>query len=303
MPGICRVEYDPGPQVNQVIGINAGATRLFAFWDTWSYTYDYEWDICRETFVRANAISNVAVRPGISGQTTLWWFFNENPPNYATSVTLTATPAGAVSYSWQVVNGTAQVQFFDGSTSIVTTTNQVVVKSINSSGNPNDIGIKVTVRGSTSNEFRMTSLTPWEFALNSATHVPHATRGYVSTYTYTVRDQFQNILPSDVPYNEKFTSGVRIDYPGTNWGFPAGFGAVQPPNNMFDTMAPPEYSPFVTPAAVHPGAPDAFVQVANRDQEWYVGSTVSGSGRRVQTNLQRYYLGFAEHQMVVSPNP
>ncbi len=63
VPGICVVEYDPGPQVNQLFGIDAGATRLFAYWDDWSYTYDYDSDICREIPVRAYSISNVQVRP------------------------------------------------------------------------------------------------------------------------------------------------------------------------------------------------------------------------------------------------
>jgi hypothetical protein len=286
-----------------------GSTTLYGSW-TGTVHYSAGPSGCQTQYVNPSPGASCNVEPpvAISGPNNLWWFFNENPPNWPTSITLTADPPNASSYSWVISNGTAQVKFSNDSTSMTTSSNTVVLKTVNSSGTPNDIGIRVTVNGRQSPEFRLTSLTPHR--LHFVGHSPgaDATRGYLSVLTYEIIDQFGtrvgDTVAAALAFNEKWTSDVVNDYPGANWEFPPPGGTSGPPNFMRDFMAPPEPFPGRNPTPEPPGFPLlGSIRVQHRTQEWYVGSETSGKGRHVQINTILFFLDHGGHTDVQSPPP
>jgi hypothetical protein len=207
-----------------------------------------------------------------------------------------------------VASGAAQVRFNGGTTSATTSSNQIVVYTVNSSGNQNDIGITVSVNGGpTSNEFKMTSLTPWSLQSTGDSDEIDTSRGWRSLIGYSIKDQFGTILPADVPLNEKFTSGWIIDYPGTNWNTGLNAGSINaPPSGWVDRLSPGVYPPGSgtnVPAALPPLSPLSTTTVMHVNQEWYIGSLDTGKGRRVQTDVIQFYVDHGRHLNIVSPNP
>ena len=83
--------------------IAPGSTTIRASWNSVSYFMDPT-GICFEepAPTEPTADCNVEQPVAISGPNNLWWFFCENPPNYATSVTLTADPPNASQYEWKI---------------------------------------------------------------------------------------------------------------------------------------------------------------------------------------------------------
>jgi hypothetical protein len=124
------------------------------------------------------------------------------------------------------------------------------------------------------------------------------TYGYQTSIDYTVQDNLLDTLPAQVGVNEAWTTDIVPDYMGTNWRRIDAFGFNMPDSTFADNIQG-EASGFV-PAASCTG--DA-VAVQHWGQEWRVGSTTSGSGRRVQTNTLQKYTQHAEHTNPTSPAP
>jgi len=310
VPGISWSSYDPSVATvgdGTVEAHAAGETSISSLVDIQEhYMYDAIDQVCLDdgyTYNVNGGTASVTVRPRISGPAALWWFFNENPSGYATSITLTAS-SGSGSYSWQITNGGDKIQFSNNSSSIVTSTNQVTVKSINSSGTKLDCGIQVTVAGVPSNEIKLTSLTPWSLTLISRDHLTSSATGFESHINYSIKDQFGAVLPSTVPLNEKFPSTSVNDYfEGNDWGDGVEGAINASPSLWLDKLAPPPLTSLPHPGPIPPQSPLLTSKVEHRGQEWYVGSLTIGKGRRVQTDTIQFYLDHGDHISVVSPAP
>jgi hypothetical protein len=265
--------------------------------------YNDEGSYCSHDAVTADPSALCSVQPTITGPSTLWWFNGANPANYSTSVTLIASTAITVSYSWTITTGTNQLRFDDNSTSKVTSSNQATVKTINFSTNPNEIGVTVTVNGQTSPTLHMTSLTPRSLDPLTPRHDPDTQRGYISQMIYRILDQFGTVLPFNVEINENFTSSTAVDYPGMNWPPSVPNGDITAPDHLVDFIAPPVVFSGMVPIPNLPQTPLGNVKVAHISQEIYVGSQTLAAGRRVQSDVSQQYQDHGAHLNIVSPSP
>ncbi|MGH9760356.1 MAG: Ig-like domain-containing protein, partial [Blastocatellia bacterium] len=131
-----------------VTAVGPGSAVISAQWEAVVYEC---LNFC--SLVNANpvATASVTIRPKITGTSSIWWFGGASPPGYVTATTLTASPPNGSSYQWAITAGS--VVFSNGSTSITTSTNQVLVRSSGRSpdNQPNDVKIQVTVKGVQSN--------------------------------------------------------------------------------------------------------------------------------------------------------
>jgi hypothetical protein len=237
---------------------------------------------------------SMAVQPTISGPNTVWYFAGQNPSGYATQITLTSS--GGSGTTWTIVSGSDKV-------TLSTTTGAQT--SITSSGSAfssavGDIKIKATANGVDSQPFSITSRTPYRLVQGTIQTQCESTWGYETQINYTIQDQLLTTLPSGVPANENWTTAVVNDYSGTNWrrGPPNGFSlsgaSFTDVIQGEQTSLPPNPVPSCT-------GPSTAVQ--HWGQEFRVGSTTIGVGKRVQTNTLKKFLNHAEHQQIVSPAP
>jgi len=288
--------YDPGIATvgseARLNGIGVGDTNVEGQYDTvdW-YTDGMD---CYRSYGSASDTAPVNVKPTISGPQTLWWFNGQSPTGYATQITLTTSCSGT-SWQWTVNAGTSKVTLgTNGSCSITVT-------SAAASANQADVSISVTVSGLTSNPYSLTVRAPYDLQQSTVTHQSDATFVYVTNINYTIRDQFGTQLPSGVPINEQWTTGVVADYSGMDWrrGNATGFS---PSIAYFADIIQGE-TPSHTPTPSAPSSPLGTTAVYHWGQDWYIGSTSPGSGRRVQSNTLQKYTDHAAHANIVSPNP
>lgn len=239
--------------------------------------------------------------PKISGETNVWWFNGQNPSGYATSITLTASPATGSSYSWSVVAGNDKVvlsNFID---------NTVRVTGLKAS-TFHEVGIRVTVDGVNSPTFSLSVRAPHRLVLTKDFEHLANTAGlwYDTNIYYRIEDQFTDVLPSNVGINEHFTAAAVADFAGHDWTGANNLvngGALINPTEWRDHITGPNNNP-VNPPALHPCTPNLCnTKVYHWPGEWFVGSTTIGSGRRVQTNTWQRLTDHAEHNDRVSPAP
>ncbi|HEX8282831.1 MAG TPA: hypothetical protein VF588_05730 [Pyrinomonadaceae bacterium] len=233
--------------------------------------------------------------PSISGPTNVWWFNGQTPTGYATSITLTASPAGAGSYSWSVVAGSDKVTLSNFNNNTVTVTGR-------NASTFREVGIQVTVNGATSPTFRLSVRAPHRLVLTrDFVQRADATWGYDTEIHYRIEDQFTDVLPSNVPLNEHFTTGIVADFAGMDWRRGAEGGAVVNPTDWFDHIQ--GETAGHNPAPRNPCSPLCNTAVYHWDGEWFIGSTSIGVGRRVQTNTWQKFTDHAEHTNRTSPAP
>lgn len=249
---------------------------------------------CQAFFVQARPRARIVVRPRISGPTNVWWFNGETPAGYATTVTLTAAPAGAGAYTWAVVSGADKVTVSpSGNTLSVTGANASAFR---------EVGVQVTVNGVASRAFNLSVRAPHRLVLTrDFVQNADATWGYETQVHYRIEDQFTDLLPANVPLNEQWTTGVVADFAGMNWRRGAEGGATVAPADWFDRIQG-ETAGHV-PAPRSPCSPLCNTAVYHWGGQWFVGSSVIGRGRRVQTNTWQKYTDHAEHTGRVSPAP
>jgi hypothetical protein len=250
----------------------------------------------------ASDTQSVTVKPRISGPTAVWYFNGENPSGYATQITLT-TSTNATSWQWTVVSGSDKVSLSGNGTGAVTVT------GIAPSANPNDVSITVKVNGVTSNAYRLSVLVPHQLVYIDEEDLLDGDYGYTSIIDYQLFNQFGNQLPSSVPINEHFTSSVISDFAGSNWKRGAELGGAQLPGNVQDWISGQLLSaiPAPYPTPIHPCTLTlgylCNTPVHHFTGEIYVGSLVSGRGRRVETLIWQRYTDHASHTNRVSPAP
>lgn len=149
----------------------------------------------------------------------------------------------------------------------------------------------------TSAPFYITTRTPYWLVSTGGTETDcDPTWGYESHIPYEIQDQLLTPLPSGIGVNESWTTGVVDDYPGTNWVQGAAEG-VQLNSASFEDDIQGETSSYV-PVAQCSGT---NTTVQHWGQEWWVGSTTSGSGTPVQTDTLQKDLINAAHTYITTP--
>src|SRR5690348_8455569 len=161
----------------------------------------------------AEADASVAVIPVISGTNTVWYFNGQTVSGYTTTATLTANGANS-SATWTITAGSNKISL---STSTGSSTN-VSSSGTVFSGAVGDITLTVTSGGQTSAPFALTTRLPYELVAGAVTTTCSDSYGYDTHVNYTIEDQLGSLLPSTVPLNENWTTGVADDYSGENWG-------------------------------------------------------------------------------------
>ena len=125
--------------------------------------------------------------------------------------------------------------------------------------------------------------------------------GYETDISYVIFDQLGTPLPSDIDWNEQWTTGVTAVYPGTNWpqnpvspgtalysGFAGGpllLDIISGPgvNNQPPNIPQPTYNA------------NPSVEVVKWGQAFSVGSLQTGAGARVQQDTLHKWIDHGAH--------
>jgi hypothetical protein len=253
---------------------------------------------CVEESSTTERTAPAEVKPTITGPNTMWWFNGATPSSYSdlTQITLSTEDTG-ISYSWSVVTGGSKVSLSNQNTANVTLT------STGMSQDANDVGIQVVVDGQVSDQFNITVRAPHRLNLSSTTHSSSANFGYRTEITYTIRDQFTNLLPGRaIPVNEHFTTSIVADFSGMDWVQTDDGGTTLPLPIFLDAIEGETSSHF--PTAQAPQSPQlGSTRVCHWSQDILVGSATVGAGRRVQSNTFQKYRDHGAHENVTSPAP
>lgn len=119
---------------------------------------------------------------------------------------------------------------------------------------------------------------------NTCTNPPTGTDGYQSLVFYQIVS-FLGVRITNIGVNEIFAS-TSADYIGNSWP-PYVAGGFISNNGLFaDNICAIN---DVTPQSLPPQSPLGTTMIDHGSQAWFIGSTNSGSGVEVQSNiLQRY---------------
>jgi hypothetical protein len=203
----------------------------------------------------------------------LWWFDGVSPPNYSTTITLTAdagNPTPYAEYKWDIVSGADHVQFhYPGVTEEILPGgpggSSEILESTGASTSMWDVTIQVEGSNNYLQWFPVgvamlfvptpRSLAPTPVKAGTTSNVEDIPwpddgtstwwDGYISKISYKIEDQFGRVLPRRVPVNESFW-----DPPTDSNGILVGYGTDQngviwdiPPNTNWgpDPAADPAY--------------------------------------------------------------
>jgi len=249
----------------------------------------------------------------------LWWFNGENPGGgYHITSTLTVTPVTTGTFKWDVIAGATKVDLNNGGADAdsitATDDNTVTVKSTAASAAAasvtKDVTVQLTYNGTAVCTYDLAVFAP--HTLTDLTNIDHDysalptppypdNPGYWCEIKYKIRDQFNQVLPYNVPWNEDFNkdglnavTGVS-DYPGgDNWGWGPECGWTVPPSAAIDNLARPN-PPCSTPPAQNVGS--GTVKVDHEIGGWYIGSATIGKGVLVKDNCKwQFYQDHARHE-------
>jgi hypothetical protein len=252
--------------------------------------YDGQWSTEYFFFTSQIGLSGATaqVRPRVTVTNDSVWYFNgANPPGYPTSAQLTSS--GGEGTTWTVTAGANKIN-------LSPTTGQST--TVTSSGNEfstsvGDIQVRASVNGVNSLPASLTTRVPGTFTHLMPDGLQCTTQfGYYSFINYEIRDNLNDLLPSVLPLNENWTTGVIPDFPGNNWvrGQPAGgVTLAERPAVFFDRIGGELLGQTPTPTC------GDGIPVQHWGQEWRFGSGVVGSGYLFIFDTQRKYSGHAEH--------
>jgi hypothetical protein len=287
-----------------VTGVSGGSTAIMLGPITryvYNYVFHYPTWQCQAAAVHPQCGSTANVVT-ITGPQTVWWFDGQTPGGYDTTVTLTALPSGASSYSWSLLAGTDKAVLSGQSGNTIHLTGNDLSTSLN------DVTVQVTVTttGGTKLATR-TATVRGPYRLVPGVPVPpqpDANYGYVSYIPYTIQDNLGQELPN-VGVNESLGTVIN-DFPGSTWIRGPATGYLPPGATFSDiiqgqAVSPPPYPYPEQPP--EPPAPLGTTAVHHFAQSWFIGSETPGSGARVQTDTLQRYLDHAAHLNVVSPAP
>ncbi len=278
--------------LGQGIGVGSAAIRAEAF--------AVEKDLggadmlhCPTGTLLSNGPANVA--PTITGPNTVWNFGGQTPGGYATSITLTSSASG----TWAVQQSASIVSLSTttGSSITVTSTGTASSQSVG------DVKITVTVSGIASAPFAVTARKPSRLVAGTIVNSCDPTFGYSDFINYIIQDQLLTPMPSAVPINEHWTSGVVQDdtNPVPNWRQGVQ-GAITTTGSTFaDHIGGENLS--LPPVPVPTCNASDGTAIDHWGQDWLIGSTQIGVGVRVQSDTLQKYIGHALHTSIISPAP
>lgn len=235
----------------------------------------------------------------------LWFFCGEHPSGFSTTATLRAegytTPNNV---EWFIREGADKVYApggFNGP--------EITLHSSAGSRRANDVQVEVQERsaGSTPTSYlgQLTVRKPHRLRRESTSDHPacppgNPSPGFVSEITYRIFDNVSGTIIG-ATVNERFPGPVSNDQPN-NWrGATVVTGSSW--SNTDGTFTDNLLKCGGTPSPVAPASSQWSDKVFNEPHEFYVGSTISGRGCRVQRHTLQFYRGFADHENVRSPAP
>jgi hypothetical protein len=257
---------------------------------------------------------------------TLWWFNGEDPANYDVSGTLTAHGVSLGSFKWDVVNGDDKVNLNNGGTDAdsITATDDpsVTIKSTKASATAADVTKDVTI-ALTYNGTVVCTYDLAVFAPHSLNHlwdehnpIPAPLAGYQSIIHYEILDQFGDVLPKEVPWNEDIDgNGIYSDLTTlstsqiSDWTIANGKAENQnwawnPENGILDAnpadaqdQIKRNWNPGRVPQPHPPGTPLSTEKIShNLPGALYVGGATPGTGIKVKDVMWQLYLDHALHE-------
>ena len=246
----------------------------------------------------------------MSGPQTVWWFNGQTPSGYETTITLTALPSGASSYSWSLLTGTDKA-FLSGQSG-----NTIHLTGNDHSTSLNDVTVRVSVTtpGGTKSATRTATVRGPKRLVPAAPpflDTQDSDHGFLTYVSYTIQDNLSTPLPSIVRLNENWTTSVSWNPPyspqNSNWSRPnpGGFTTETPmPSQFADHISGPLLgtNPPPSPTPTYHNPPSGPL-VFYWGQEWRIGSLSAGAGARVQTNTLQVYTDHGRHTGITSPAP
>lgn len=217
---------------------------------------------------------------------------------------MNASPSVSGSYIFKIVSGIDKAGLgSNNAVTVFTSANSVDLNSTSFSTAGADVSATVKVGNWTSAPFNIRIHTAWVTAQNAnPVTVSDPTYGYETTYSYTIYDQFGNLLPNDLPVNEDFPSGWVDDAPFTNWPGTTGNGTMTFENTFVDRYS--GASGVAIPLPTGPCQPQLCnTKVNHAFQEYRAGSLTPGHGFRMQTNTVQAYTDHGAAENIVSPAP
>jgi hypothetical protein len=297
---------------NIVRGVGAGQTSINAKMGPYAiYSFD-EQGCFYDTEKFLNYPIPAKVHPKITGKNSIWYFNGEFPSDttiYPTFTFLTAQdgkPSGTPRI-WTVTQG-SNIANFGGSTQLNNEmANPVTLNAADRSQTPNDVSVTVNVGGVTSRPFTVTVRVPYKLmpfnypgTTSNIKDECDATHGYKTSLLFEIRDQFTIPLPAPIELNEFFTSQQNV-WPGGNWTPTAAGGATSQFVQDIQTGALLDSNPPPIPVPICPQSPLRNTKVKVLTQEWYIGSTTPGRGRKVQIDTVNKYEDHARFDAIISP--
>ncbi len=237
------------------------------------------------------------VKPKISGPSTVWWFGGASQSGYATEITLTSSAGSGTTWSVTAGDNKVNLSTTSGAETRVTSSGSHFSSSVG------DVTVVATANDVPSDPFSITTRKPYRLASPESQHECDQYYGYSNYISYEIQDQLLAKVPSNVSWNEKFTSSCQQDNSQGNWctyGLPTELGDTG--TILIDHITGPgvNNNPAPNPTPVCSGN---STKQQHWSQELRVGSLTSGTGVRVQTDTLVRFADHAEHQTVVSPAP
>ena len=238
----------------------------------------------------------------------LWWFNGESPANYHVTITVTAQGATTGTFKWQVIAGGDKVNLNNGGddsdTIIATDDNTVVVKSTAPSTSLNDVTIRFTYNNVFVQDLSLTVRAP-----DNLEHLNDDDDdwgdGWRTTISYRIRDQFNQVLPQNVPWNEdidgngQYSNDTTVsnaavsDWEGENWPWGQENGVITNPNNAQDVFVRSGAS--ATPPTENPHGGNVKVDHVPQGK-LRVGSATIGRGVIVRNLVWQTYRDHGRHE-------
>lgn len=261
--------------------------------------------------------AQVNVAPTITLSSPLWFFGTGVPTPSGFSLgsrnaTLTASGAGNGTYVWTITNGSSKATFENSSSTITkTNVNTVGISSTSYSTQASDVTIQLQWTPSGGSQmtvnYSLSIDSPYKLAsagavtsngISTATcpNPQTGTAGYISYIPYDIISFF-GVQITHIGVNETFGSRTDV-YQGNNWPSPTAGGYTSADGSFADHAC--QTQPSGTPPSYPPGSPQSSL-VFQMSQNWYVGSSTSGSGLIVQEDELEYYQTHGDHTGILSP--
>ena len=169
------------------------------------------------------------------------------------------------------------------------------------SSGPTDIAITATANGQASAYFYVTTRRPASLNSQSVFTQCDSQWGYETDITYVIFDQLSTPLPSDIDWNEQWTTGITTVYSGTNWPQ----NPVSPATALYNgTDGGPRLLDVVQGPGVNNQPPNVpqptcaanpSVEVVKWGQAFSVGSQTTGAGVQVQQDTLHKWIDHGAH--------